>query len=291
MIGGDHIDRPVAHPREQRLAVPGGAERRIHLETSLLPKVALVEKKVVRRRLAGDVDAAFFRLSDQGNALGGRDMADVVGAARLLREAEIPLDLLPLARGRDAAVAVRAGVGSVVDIAAREEAAILAVRGDDPAERLCPLHRLPHQSPILHASPVVRKGDGVFRHPFKIGDLASLLADGERPVGADADHGVPPDQGELLAEVRGGIRHGREVRHRADVGIPAVRRREGACADRLFIRIPRLAKMHMHVAKAGEHEHFLPLGGEERRRERFRLRRALRSGENDRSLHLVSFPG
>ena len=58
----------------------------------------------MRRGLAGDVHAAALGCADEGDAFRG-DVADVVGAAGLLGEPEVPGDRPPLALGADAAVA------------------------------------------------------------------------------------------------------------------------------------------------------------------------------------------
>ncbi len=185
------------------------------------------------------------------DALSGGDVADVVGAARRGGELEIPRDLAPLAFRADAPVPVRLGVGAVVEIAAAQEAVVLAVGGDELAERLGALHRLAHQPLVLYAVPVVGKGDNERRQSFQIGKLASRLADGDGGVGADRDARVARDDRGLLAQMPDAVRHGVEVRHCAHSGIASARRGAAAARDRLLIRKTRLAKMHMHVAKTG----------------------------------------
>ena len=70
VVGGDDIDGPVGQSFDQRLAVPGGPERRIHLETSVLLKVVLAERKIMGGGFAGHFDPAPFGLADDVHALG-----------------------------------------------------------------------------------------------------------------------------------------------------------------------------------------------------------------------------
>ena len=177
----------------------------------------------MRRGLAAYVDAAPLRLADQPDALFRRDVAHMVAAAGLGRQLEVPRDLAPFALGADAFVPVRAGVGPVVDVAASQQAVVLAVGDDQLAQRLCALHGLAHQAAVLHAVPVVGEGDRPVGKVFHIGDFLSPFAHGDGGIGIDGDTGVALDDLGLAAQVFRTVRHGIEVRHGAHRGVSAVR--------------------------------------------------------------------
>ena len=147
---------------------------------------------------------------------------------------------------------VRAGVGPVVDVAASQQAVVLAVGDDQLAQRLCALHGLAHQPAVLYAVPVVGKGDHPVGKSLQIGDFLSPFAHGDGGIGIDGDTGVPLDDLALAAQVFRTVRHGIEVRHGAHGGIAAAGGGPAAGGDRFLIRKTRLAKVHMHVAKTGQ---------------------------------------
>ena len=94
-----------------------------------------------------------------------------------LGEPEVPGDRPPLALGADAAVAVGAGIRAVVDIAAVQEAVVLAVRGKDLTEAAALHHGLAHEAFRLHAAAVVGKRDDTWREPVKIREPLPFLTD------------------------------------------------------------------------------------------------------------------
>ena len=84
-------------------------------------------------------------------------MADVVGAACLLHQRQVPLHLLPLAGGGVTPVAVGPGIGPVVNVAAAHQALVLAVGHDEFAQGLGPAHGLPHPLRVLNPLPSSEK--------------------------------------------------------------------------------------------------------------------------------------
>ena len=254
VVGRDAVDRPVEQPLKQGLPILRRAQRRVHLKAPVLLQRSLVEQQVVRRGLAADVHPAGLGLTDKGDALFRGDVADMVGAAGLLRELEVPGDLSPLALGADAPVAVGGGVGTVMDVAAAQETVVLAVGDDQFPERFGAQHGLAHPRVGLHAVPVVREGDDAGREPLEIRERLPLLPDRDRAVGVDADAGAAGDAGLFDGEMPKTVRHRVEVRHGAHVGVTAARGGAAAGLHRLFIRKARLAKMHMHIAKTGQQD-------------------------------------
>ena len=155
MVGGDHLDRTVRDARDQRGAVFAAAQRRIHLEASVLLQILVAEQQIMRRRFAAHTHAAGLRTPYQLDALLGRDVADVILATGLFGQRDVAFHLLPLALGADALVPVRTAVFAVVDIAAPQQVVHLAVGHDRPAGFCRPAHRLLHQFVGLHAAAVV----------------------------------------------------------------------------------------------------------------------------------------
>lgn len=88
----------------------------------------------MRRCFACHVHAAALGRADDLDAFPGRNVADVVGAARFLGKLYVARDLPPFALGADAAVPVGAGIRAVVDVTTAKQGVVLAVRGKDLAE-------------------------------------------------------------------------------------------------------------------------------------------------------------
>ena len=174
------------------------------------------------------------------------------GAARLLREAQVALNLAPLALGAYAPVAVRPRVGPVVDVPALQERIHLAVRGEEVPRLRALRHAAAHHVLVLHAAPVVGEGRGQAVHTPDIRHLAALFAHGQRAVGIDLDEGVPLDYRELLRQTLRAVRHRVQVRHGAEGRVPAPRGRRRAGRNRLLIRKTRLSQMNMDINKTGK---------------------------------------
>ena len=104
MVGGNHIDGAVREPFQQRLAVRGRAQGRVHFKAPVLLQIGLVQQEVMRRRFAGDVHTFGFRAANQVHALFGRNVIDVIGAAGFARQRKVALSGPPLAFGADARV-------------------------------------------------------------------------------------------------------------------------------------------------------------------------------------------
>ena len=253
MIRGDHVDGPVQQALDQRLPVLPAPQGRIHAEPPLLPQVVLRQQQVVGRRFAGDVGALRLCPADDLDALPAADVADVVGASGFLRQPDIPGDWAPFAFGADPLVPVRPGIPPVVDVSAGDEPLVLAVGREDPPQPPAGLHQGAHHALALDALPVVRKGNHPSGHPRQIRRLYPLFAHGQGAVGVHpAEAAAFPDQPFLFGQVIRRVRHRVQVRHGADVRVSSPGRRPAPGGDRLLIRKTRLAKMHMHIAKAGK---------------------------------------
>ena len=210
----------------------------------------------MRRGLAGHIYSARLRLPYQLNALLCRDVADVICAARLLRKAQVALDLLVFARARNAPVPVHSCIFAVVDISVEEQGVVLAVCGDYLAEPLGDGHRLSHHSVILNAFSVVGERADFVGHSFHVCELFAFFADGYRAVGQNFYRRAALYCVELNLQMFRAVRHGVEVRHRADRRVSSVRRGGRAGSDGFFIRKTRLSEMHMNITKTGHNNIF-----------------------------------
>ena len=110
---------------------------------------------------AGDVHPGGLGLADEGDALLGGDVADVVGAAGLGGQGQVPLKLPVFALAGDAPMAMAPGVGPVMDVPAPKKGVVLAVGGDDLAhpQALYLRHGPAHHLLRLDSPAVVGKGD------------------------------------------------------------------------------------------------------------------------------------
>ena len=163
VVCGDHVDGAVQQPFDQGVPVRGGAQGGIHLEAAVLLDVGVREGQVVGRGLAAHIQALGLGRADEGHALFRGDVADVVGAAGLPYQGEVPLHLAPLALGGDARVAMGGGVGPGVDISPMEQALVLAVGGDELAQTFGLQHGLTHPAVGLDALAVVGEGAHITR--------------------------------------------------------------------------------------------------------------------------------
>ena len=209
----------------------------------------------MRRCFACHVHAAALGRADDLDAFLGRNVADVVGAARFLGKLHVACDLPPLALRADTAVPVGAGIRAVVDVTTAKQGVVLAVRGKDLAEMSALGHRLAHHALGLHAAPVVGKGDDVWCHARKVCKPLALFADRDRPIGMDMNEGVLLDERALERERFGAVGHGVQVRHGGNVSEAAVRGGQCAGTDGFLIRKSRLTKMNMNINETGKQNH------------------------------------
>ena len=197
MVGGDHVDGAVRQPCQQRLPVGLIPQRGVHLKAAVLLQHGVVQQQIVGGSLAGHVQTLRLGAPDQLHTLLGGDVADMVAAACLPHQRQIPLDLPPLALRADAPVAVGAGIRPVVDVAAPQQRVVLAVGHDELAQLLGLPHGAAHHVVILYAPSVVGEGDDIRRQLLQRGQLRTLLSHGDRAVGEDADGGACADKVEL----------------------------------------------------------------------------------------------
>src|SRR5258708_33400387 len=106
VVGGDAIDRAVEQAGEQRGAVFGGAQRRIHLEIRVvLSDVFIDQREVMRGDLAGYVDAFPSRGGDSAQGGASREVGDMKVSAGFFGQANVALNDGGLGLGGPAAPA------------------------------------------------------------------------------------------------------------------------------------------------------------------------------------------
>ena len=135
VIGGEHVDRAVAHAGQQRLAVALGAQRRVDFRIGAIVVEAIVEQQqMVRRDLAGRAHAAAARPAHQIERGRGRHVRDVPRLAGIFGDQQIARDDDVFGKPR-AAGQSEAGCGSAfVHHRVALERCVFAVRNEDRVE-------------------------------------------------------------------------------------------------------------------------------------------------------------
>ena len=213
---------------------------------------AVGENDVVGPCLTGDVDAPLFSLADEVQACRHRHMADVVTAAGLFREDDVPADLGDLALGVLPPVAVKSCIVARVDVPLVGELVDLTVGADDLVDRGSSGHQLFHHVGGLDAPAVVGEGEDMGCQFLDGDDFLPQFAHRQGGVGVTVDDGVPVDDVLLDLQVLKAVGHRVEVRHGGDTGETAVGRCLASGQNGLFIRKTRLSEMHMHIKKTGK---------------------------------------
>ena len=124
--------------------------------------------------------------------------------------------------------------------------------GDYLAEPLGGGHRLSHHFVILNAFSVVGERADFVGHSFHVCELFAFFADGYRAVGQNFYRRAALYRVQLNLQMFRAVRHGVEVRHRADRRVSSVRRGRRAGCNGFFIRKTRLSEMHVNITKTGD---------------------------------------
>ena len=223
-------------------------------------RVLLVEREVVRARLAGDVDAPRSRLGDEPHAGGARDVDDVQRAPRLLRQLERAPDRAELGddRPRVEVVAEReAPLGDRLRGEPRRQLRVLRMHCDGKPEPGGARHPGVQRLVVRHHE-VVDAGRAHERLEADDAALGELVEAVDRPGHEPAPEGEVDDRrlargGEL--EVEGGAvdrRRARVQRHVDERRRPSCRERAGRVGESLPVGPPRLVAVHVRVDNAGE---------------------------------------
>ena len=153
VVGRDAVDRAVAQPLDQRLAVGLGRERRVHLHARVHPAhVLLGEQQVVGRDLGADAPALRLGVRDGVDRGGAAEVLEVHARVLVAGERGVARDHRGLADRGDAADAQRGADGALVLLPPRERRVLLVQRDDAAAQPLV-LQRLAQHPGALHRLP------------------------------------------------------------------------------------------------------------------------------------------
>ena len=143
----------------------------------------------MRRGFAGHIQPLCPCLADECHAFLCGDVADMIFHAGFLYQLQISLNLLPFAFGADTPMPMCLCIFALMNIAARKQGIILAVRGNNFVVSADFFHCFTHDFIILHTTPIIRKGadiidDFVIRRQF-----LPLFAYRNRAVGDNLNAG------------------------------------------------------------------------------------------------------
>ena len=255
MVRRNNVNSAPAHGLLQGGPIQRAAQRRVHLEIRVERFYLLVgQRKVMRRRLGGYVDAVVFRARNQTHRFRGTDVLDVKRASGLPRQ----FNVAPHHQGlgiRGDAGKTKPLRGGRVDDPRRRLPHHFAMRKDGPLENPCALHGPAHHVLPMHGRAVIAESHGAglcqqrqvaqFLRP----PAARYRGDRIEPRGMD----LARPAHDVFHRLRGVCRRVR-VRHRGHSGEPARKRGTQAGLDGLVLIPSRLAQVHVHVYEPG-HEH------------------------------------
>ena len=263
MVGRNHIDSAVGQRRKQRLLVALLAHRRIDADDAAEAGIVVGrQKQVLRAGLAGDVDAARLGLAQRPQLFGRGDMQDVDAAAGPFgqdRGAAHRLDRHHRRPRGDMRERIDAARFAHPQLAADHDRIGLGMQRHALAGRRDHLERLQHRTGIrrrnraegvAHVELEADRGLGQFRR-VRDGVLAEQRIEPEIDVGFLRCHLVLGREQFGRADRRDRVRH---VEHGGDAAEGRGRR---AARKVLLVRIARIAEVHVHIDRAGQHVHAL----------------------------------
>ncbi len=206
----------------------------------------------MRRDLAGHTHAARLPFAHGPERLPRAHVRDVDVRAGQLRERDVPLDHQRFRGSRYAAQPERRRAEALVRDSVSLQRGIFAVIDDRRPQHPGVFQGAPHQQRRGHRAAVVRKRDATCGTLFA--ELGELLATRPERHGTDRVDPRQPRLRRLLEdELRdaGVIVDRLGVRHAGNGGEPSGDCRRRARRDRLFVLLPRLAQVNVHVDQTG----------------------------------------
>ena len=160
MIRRNHINRAVLDCLNQRLAIRGTPQRRIHFrQCSVLQNRRLVQCKMMRCHLRPDMRAQLFRQPDHLHRIAGTDVLDIHICARMKRDHAVARHHRILRQRRGTADSQLLGHRTAVDAVVENKCRILLMEAERHIEAFRRLHRLFDQFFAHQRDSVIRKSD------------------------------------------------------------------------------------------------------------------------------------
>ena len=192
VIGRDAVDHAASQPLDQRLAVALGAQRRVHLHARVeAADVALGQAEVVRRGLAGHLEAALLRRRDGLDGLDAAQVLHVDAAALVAGQRGVARDHRGLRHARDARDAEQRADLALVHRAVARERRILLVQGQHAAAQALVLQREAQHPGARDRLAVVGEAQrALVAQLGHLGQLGPVQPARDRRHEADGDAGV-----------------------------------------------------------------------------------------------------
>ncbi len=261
MVRGDQIDVAVKDGAPQRLDLLAFADRRRALRHHPdRDSVLLVERKIVRAGLAGDVDALCSRLGDEPHARGARDVDDVQGTPGFLRQLERSADRTELGHDRPRVEVVAERDASLRNRPRREPRRQLRVLGVhcDGEPELCGTRHPRAECLVVRHHKVVDAGRTHERLEADDAAIGELVEAVYRPGHEPSPEGEVDDRslvcgGKLEVEGRAvDRRRARIQRHVDERRRPSRCQRAGRVGKSLPVAAAGIVAMHVRVDNPGE---------------------------------------
>ena len=255
VVGGDALDRAVAQPLDQRLAVALFAQRRVHLRPVRVEAADRLvgEAEVVRAGLGADLHAGGLGGADRLDRLGGGEVLDVDAGALVAGQGGVAGDHRRLRDRGDAGEPERGGDRALVHDAVAGERRVLLVQGDVAAAEVLVLEGAAHHPGDRDRQAVVgeadRAGFAQFDHLGQLLALHALVTVARKPTGTEAPARACSRRAETSAAVETG---GCGVGHREDPAVAAGGGGAGARLDVLFVLVAGGAEVDVRVEEGRE---------------------------------------
>ncbi len=159
VVGGDHINGPVAQAFDHRQPIGLLAQRRIHLQvrvvTGTLGQFLIVEGEVMRCHFTCHLDAARLALAHGPQRLPRTHVRQMHASTGQLRERDVALRHDRLGHAGNAAKTEHRGHGALMRDAVTLEGRVLAVLDDRHIKHRRIFQRTPHQHRRAHGVSII----------------------------------------------------------------------------------------------------------------------------------------
>ena len=207
---------------------------------------------------AGDLQPFRLGLPHQVHGFFRADVTDVIPAAGLPDQFDVPLHLSVFTGGGNPLPALAFRIRPFVNVSAVFQAVVLGMGHDQGLDKPGLSHGLTHDFIRLDPDAVIAEGHGSrLLQASHIHDGLSLFVPGDGGVGFGPHHRIPADQGAVFVHSLYIVRYRIQVRHGHYCSKAAGCRRFRTGTDGFLILKPRLPQVHMGVDEA-RHDDFFP---------------------------------